>query len=224
VVTFEEWVRRLAGVVGLVVLGMPLFRVWRSRGVVRGRRSGRTSFPTRWLFVLAMTVAYVGVGVLFWKPVPIVLVGHVRLIVTLVGLLLYLSGVTWYLWGFVTLGSMFGVSSSTSVELYEDHRLVTTGPYAIVRHPMYVGVLLTAMGALCLFRTWSMVVYTPSAFGILFRASREDRLLAEEFGAAWQVYAGRVRGWLPRLRKPGSGPKTRSTSRDVQNQESEESC
>jgi protein-S-isoprenylcysteine O-methyltransferase Ste14 len=61
--------------------------------------------------------------------------------------------------------------------------------------------MLVAVGALLIFRTWAMVIYTPSAFSIILRARREEELLAKEFGNAWTNYSDRVPAWIPRLRK-----------------------
>jgi protein-S-isoprenylcysteine O-methyltransferase Ste14 len=93
---------------------------------------------------------------------------------------------------------MFGVSSSLTAELYEGHRLVDDGPYAFVRHPMYLGVMLAAFGALLIFRTWTMVFYTLTSLGLIVRARREEDLLAAEFGEQWTSYKDRVPGWIPR--------------------------
>ena len=101
------------------------------------------------------------------------------------------------MWEYRTLGRMFGVSSSTAAELYEDHHLIDSGPYGFVRHPMYLGVLLVAFGALLIFRTWAMVIYAPTALVVFVRARREENLLAAEFGEQWQSYKDRVPPWIP---------------------------
>jgi protein-S-isoprenylcysteine O-methyltransferase Ste14 len=147
--------------------------------------------------VFALAVAYVVGGIFLWKPLPIDLGTHLQIALTLVGSLFYFPGIGLYIWGYHTLGRMFGVSSSTAVELYEDHRLIDDGPYAIVRHPMYLGVLLVAFGALLIFRTWAMVIYAPTALVVIIRARREEILLAAEFGEQWQSYKNRVPAWVP---------------------------
>ena len=179
----------------------PLVRVWRGRHAQRGRSSGSYSFLTRWPAILVLTIAYVSVGVLLWKPIPLTLPTSLQLILMLVGSALYFPGLLWYGWGFKTLGPMFGVSSGMASQLYQHHQLVEKGPYAFVRHPMYLGVMMVAVGALLTFRTWAMVFYAPSAFGIVVRARREERLLADEFGEAWAKYRDRVPAWLPRIRR-----------------------
>jgi protein-S-isoprenylcysteine O-methyltransferase Ste14 len=92
---------------------------------------------------------------------------------------------------------MFNVSSSMGAELYKDHQLVTSGPFAYIRHPMYIGVLLAGWGALLLFRTWAMIPYALSTLAIPLRARREEEALAQAFGEAWQAYQDQVPSWIP---------------------------
>jgi protein-S-isoprenylcysteine O-methyltransferase Ste14 len=153
----------------------------------------------RWQAVYVLAAAYVLVGVVLWKRVPLDIAPAGRGLLVLAGAVFYFPGVFLYLWGFNTLGAMFGVSSAFASELYEAHALVVRGPYRIIRHPMYLGVLMAAVGALLIFQTWAMVLYAPSAFGVIIRARREERLLAEAFGEEWVEYVRHVPGWLPKI-------------------------
>ena len=96
---------------------------------------------------------------------------------------------------------MFGISSGFGATLYQDHELIRVGPYRYVRHPMYLGVILAAFGALFIFRTWAMVLFSVSSLGVIVRAQKEERLLAEEFGEEWDAYRRKVNAWIPKLRK-----------------------
>jgi protein-S-isoprenylcysteine O-methyltransferase Ste14 len=99
------------------------------------------------------------------------------------------------------LGHMFGISSGFGATLYQDHKLIRNGPYRFVRHPMYLAVILAAFGALLIFRTWAMVLFSLSSLVVIVRAQREEQLLADEFGEEWNTYRQEVNGWLPTLRK-----------------------
>ncbi len=97
------------------------------------------------------------------------------------------------------LGKMFGASSGFGVRLYANHRLITNGPYAVVRHPMYLAVIIAFLGGLLLFRTWTMLIFGLSMLGLGRRAQLEERILAAEFGEEWEVYKQAVPAWLPRM-------------------------
>jgi len=76
--------------------------------------------------------------------------------------------------------------------------LVTTGPYARSRHPMYLGAVAVLAGvAVVLGSPWAGLVALAYAAWVDRRALRaEDARLAAAFGPAWRAYAARVRRWL----------------------------
>jgi protein-S-isoprenylcysteine O-methyltransferase Ste14 len=96
---------------------------------------------------------------------------------------------------------MFNVSSGFGVQLYADQRLITRGPFAIVRHPMYLGVLIAALGAILIYRTWTPVFAALNFLGLIYRARREEQILAAEFGEQWAAYCRNVPAWIPRFRR-----------------------
>ncbi|KAN0137363.1 hypothetical protein V8E53_004808 [Lactarius tabidus] len=108
-----------------------------------------------------------------------------------------------------TLGSLF----TFELTLREDHRLVTSGPYAFVRHPSYSGVVLGVVGTLLVhfgpaswwaragwLGTFGGQVYalawclmeTYVLWSILCRTPTEDAFLRKQFGAEWDAWAERV--------------------------------
>ncbi|KAF8881912.1 hypothetical protein BD779DRAFT_990845 [Infundibulicybe gibba] len=103
------------------------------------------------------------------------------------------------------LGSMF------TFELGRSHRLVTTGPYSVVRHPSYAGGMLSVGGTIVsilsrgswlrectgLGETWSVFGWTWGVFAMLVllvirRMTIEDNLLREAFGKEWEDWAENV--------------------------------
>ena len=81
----------------------------------------------------------------------------------------------------------------------EGAALVQTGPFALVRHPMYTGGLVLALGwALCV-RSWLTVAYVGVLFAFLdLKSRREERWLMEKF-PAYVEYRRRVRKLVPFL-------------------------
>lgn len=195
----EHWISLIAKIAGMIVIITPLLGYRQSFARDRGRVEGRGQSTLRWPFVFILAILYVGVGILLWVPIPMEFSLSLRIGLLLIGAFFYSPGITLYLWGYLTLGKMFGVSSSYAAALYEGHRLIRSGSYKHVRHPMYLGVILAAIGAFLLFRTWAMAIYMPTALFIPLRAKREENLLAEEFGAEWETYVQEVPGWIPRI-------------------------
>jgi protein-S-isoprenylcysteine O-methyltransferase Ste14 len=83
-------------------------------------------------------------------------------------------------------------------------RLVTTGPYAYVRNPIYLGNFLVGFGVVFVAGTWVALVVLLIVFTVEYGAivSFEEKFLAETFGNAYREYAREVPRWLPRLRRP----------------------
>lgn len=105
------------------------------------------------------------------------------------------------LWGRLALGEDYYVSTSRGAPLFIGHKLITSGPFAYVRHPIYLGMLLTGIGGILLYRTWTMVFIAANFLGLIIRARREEEALAMEFGERWSEYRKRVHAFIPRIRK-----------------------
>jgi protein-S-isoprenylcysteine O-methyltransferase Ste14 len=87
---------------------------------------------------------------------------------------------------------------SAYVTLQEDHELVTTGIYGVIRHPIYLRGLLLAVGLPLVFRSWLVVLLVPlvlRAVGVRIR--QEEELLAGQFGEAYEAYCRRTWRLLP---------------------------
>jgi protein-S-isoprenylcysteine O-methyltransferase Ste14 len=80
-------------------------------------------------------------------------------------------------------------------------RLATTGPYAWVRHPQYVGFLLVMIGYLLQWPTIPTLVMFPVLMYVYARLARsEEHDIAARFGVEWDEYAARTPAFLPRVR------------------------
>ncbi len=82
-----------------------------------------------------------------------------------------------------------------------DHRLVTTGPYRLLRHPSYAGALLAAVGFGVALTHWTslLAVLAGWAIGIAYRIRVEEAALRGAFGAAYDEYSARTRRLIPLL-------------------------
>ena len=110
------------------------------------------------------------------------------LVQVLAGTSLILAGNALDIWGYSTLLRSFSI-------VPEARELRVTGPYRIVRHPVYLGQLAAQAGV------W-LVFANPNGFGIVFfgifvalqlyRSRLEDHVLAETFGAVWHEWKSRT--------------------------------
>jgi protein-S-isoprenylcysteine O-methyltransferase Ste14 len=196
-VELEQLIRILAIITGVITLSASMLSTLRQSRRAKGRSSGRGADSRAWPFILLTTAGFVTIGVILWQPIPLYLSNLSSLLLSAVGVIVYFSGTSLYLWGLVTLGSQFGVSGVLGAELYKEHELITSGPFAIIRHPLYAGVLLAAFGALLVFRTWAMVVFMPMSLVVVARAEREEEVLEQEFADEWEAYAAKVPKWFP---------------------------
>ena len=81
---------------------------------------------------------------------------------------------------------------------------MTRGPYAVVRHPQYLGLMILVFGFLVQWPTIITLAMAPFLFAAYVRlAKREEADLHCRFGPTYDEYAGRVAGFLPRRRWPG---------------------
>ena len=198
--TVEQWVRWIGAADTLVTLAVMLFGLARSLTRPRGRATGRANQMLRLPTYVIISIGYFGLWYLLWKPIPIALSPVARIVALTLGALLLFPGLGLVLWGRLVLGKMYNVSSALGAQLYADQQLITHGPYAIVRNPMYVGIIAATLGGLLIYRTWSLV-FALTFFGLVIRARREEQVLAAEFGQQWADYCQQVPGWIPRLLK-----------------------
>jgi protein-S-isoprenylcysteine O-methyltransferase Ste14 len=92
-------------------------------------------------------------------------------------------GALMMLGGFAITFAVFKANTFTSgiIEVAEDQRVISTGPYARVRHPMYTGALIILFGIpLALGSWWGMLVNVPMVAAIVWRLLDEERFLAEK--------------------------------------------
>jgi protein-S-isoprenylcysteine O-methyltransferase Ste14/membrane protease YdiL (CAAX protease family) len=200
---WAEWAARWAGGLALAMtLAVIFYGIWRGIQRAPGRSAGRSP---GWLrssvFYLLASLAYFTLCWLLWKPFPFAPSPQARWLCLILGGLILGAGLTLVLSGRLALGRQYFVSTTMGAQLFEGHRLITRGPYALVRHPIYLGILLIGLGGILLYRTWTMAFVAFHFFGLMRRARQEEQALAEEFGEGWQAYARKTPPFFPNLRR-----------------------
>ena len=109
---------------------------------------------------------------------------------------------------FVLIGGGFLLLSKAWHVLYQAQKrseLATTGPYAYVRHPQYIGFILVMLGFLVQWPTLLTLVMFPVLVWMYVRlAKSEEREATAIFGDAYQRYAAQVPAFMPRSLQPVS--------------------
>jgi len=103
------------------------------------------------------------------------------------------------LWLFYRTHKDLGRNWSVSLDIRESHKLITTGVYASVRHPMYSAFWLWAIAQALLLPNWIAGFSGLVGFGTLFfgRIGREEQLMCETFGEEYRAYMQRTSRVLP---------------------------
>jgi protein-S-isoprenylcysteine O-methyltransferase Ste14 len=101
----------------------------------------------------------------------------------------------------VTVGTAPHGTSGRNTRRQRAEVLNTTGPYAVVRHPLYVANGLIALGLACFSRTWFLPVIVSLAAFLYYEriAAREEEYLDARFGEAFRRWAARVPAMIPRF-------------------------
>jgi protein-S-isoprenylcysteine O-methyltransferase Ste14 len=112
------------------------------------------------------------------------------------GLFLTAFGTAFAIWARLSLGSNW----SGLVTLKAGHELIRKGPYRLIRHPIYTGILLGMIGTALVrehLRGWLGIAIVFLAFYV--KARREERFLRQEFGASFEDHAQHTGMFLPKF-------------------------
>jgi len=86
--------------------------------------------------------------------------------------------------------------------LYADHELIRTGPYAVVRHPVYASLFLMLLATGLLFARWPLLLLSVTLYiaGTEIRIHAEEGLLRTRFGQQFEEYRRQVPAYVPFVR------------------------
>jgi protein-S-isoprenylcysteine O-methyltransferase Ste14 len=123
-------------------------------------------------------------------------------LLNVVGTLLCVAGIALALVARVYLGRSWGMPATRKL----DPELVTSGPYARIRHPIYAGLLLAMLGsAVGDSVIWALPLLLFGSY-FIYSARREERLLLEQFPHAYRAYMQHTGLLLPRVRRGRRDP------------------
>lgn len=104
-------------------------------------------------------------------------------------------------WMVIDSVSALGKQFSISARIVSGHELVRIGPFAVVRHPIYSGMLGLLVATAIAYSTWLGLIASIALYliGTSMRIRKEERLLRDEFGAEYDAYASEVPALVPGL-------------------------
>jgi protein-S-isoprenylcysteine O-methyltransferase Ste14 len=104
--------------------------------------------------------------------------------------------VLFWTWTQVTLDTQW----SAQLQLTQDHHLITTGPYAHIRHPLYAGVFGWCVALSLLTANWIFIaVCALSIIGLLWRIPKEEQMMIEAFGDEYRTYMQHTGRLFPKI-------------------------
>jgi len=111
------------------------------------------------------------------------------------GVALGLASLALWTWTHVVLGTLW----SPQLQLRTNHRLVTSGPYSQIRHPMYVAIWVWAMSLGLVIANWIPIIFTALVV-VLFvaRVPHEEQMMLERFGDEYREYMKSTERFLPK--------------------------
>jgi protein-S-isoprenylcysteine O-methyltransferase Ste14 len=161
----------------------------------RGRREGTKTVARQRIAVLLLQI--LGVGTIVVAPwgdgrgIGVLPLGDAA---RYAGLALFAAGYGVVLWATAVLGKQFSVQ----VTIQAGHKLITSGPYRLVRHPRYTGIVMFLAGYGLMFLSWwALCIVGGVAVVLAWRIHDEEGLLREQFGSQWDDYARRSRRVIP---------------------------
>jgi protein-S-isoprenylcysteine O-methyltransferase Ste14 len=153
-------------------------------GAKKGSRPRLAVVPR--LVIMALVILFVSVfkghGLSVHSPV-----------VHVVGLVFLLSGLSLAVWARVYLGSNWGMPMTQK----EEPELVTSGPYRLVRHPIYSGLLLAALGtSLTVSLYWLIALVVLGAY-FIYSATVEEKIMTASFPTSYPGYRAKTKMLIP---------------------------
>lgn len=195
----EEGMGWLGAISGLGTLAYAIINMLLAQRRPSGQQTGAARQVLRTPYLVVATMAFIVLGFVLWKQLPLHLPQTFRLGCSIVGEIILLPSLGLYIWGLRNLGKNFNASSGFGVRLKKAHQLLTTGPFNYVRYPIYLAVILASWSGLMLLRTRTMLMMALMMFGLVYRGRKEENALAQAFGVEWEAYKHTVPGWLPWL-------------------------
>jgi protein-S-isoprenylcysteine O-methyltransferase Ste14 len=155
-----------------------------------GTKQDRSTLGVLWLVIMVSITA----GVFVAMNWPAAALPHGQMF-AYVGVFLFVAGLLLRWWAIIALGRFFTVD----VTIEKDHELVERGPFRLVRHPSYTGVLLAFVGFALTLRNWAalVIILVPIFAAFIRRMNVEEDALSRALGSRYADYMRRTKRLVP---------------------------
>lgn len=169
--------------------------VWLLAAVSTKRSVYRESRAQRLRYWVLLVIAFLLLinGRRLPYPLNVRIIPHLN-VVACAGVILCISGLAFSIWARVTLGRNW----SGMVTLKEEHELIERGPYRLVRHPIYTGLISMFLATVIVLGHVSGIVGVLLLFvSFWIKLSDEERLMLQQFPDQYAAYQQRVKRIIP---------------------------
>jgi len=110
------------------------------------------------------------------------------------GVVLTIAGIAFAVWARFAIGRNW----SATVTIKQDHELIRSGPYALVRHPIYSGILLALLGtAIAVDELRGLIAIVLFVAGFWLKSRTEESFMLQQFGDQYRRYQRQVKALIP---------------------------
>lgn len=162
----------------------------------RNRGDGTRELPSLFVVAFGFLVGIVG-AVLIAGRVTAAAIAFARVGVFVIGCAVMVFGIAFRVWAVIVLGRYFTVE----VQVREDQPVVDRGPYRVLRHPSYTGLLCTCLGIGLTLGNWLALLFAivPTTIAIVYRIRIEERALLAGIGEPYRQFCATRSRLIPHV-------------------------
>jgi len=185
---FMQFLLSFLAVIWVVFWSFWFILAFLTRSPVKRRQSSR--LPIVPIIAIAIWILFIAV----FPGLPLLRIVPDELVIALVGTAITLAGLAFAIWARFHLGTNWSGQPTIKV----GHQLIRTGPYKIVRNPIYTGILVAFAGtALVIGEFWAVAALLIILAVCYAKIRTEEKFLLEEFGESFVQYKKEVKALIP---------------------------
>ena len=178
-----------------VLFGLQVFSLVYNPQVGRNQENRKSDAPSSKLDLILIQIFSLAVVILApFSDGRSIGILHVENTIRYTGLFIAIPGFVLMQAGEKYLAKQFSIE----VTLQKDHKLIQSGPYKVIRHPRYLGILIFFTGISLTFRSLLGIFIVLALAGVLiWRVFAEEKMMREEFGKEWKEYQSKTWRLIP---------------------------